>query len=114
MMFTDMNVLLLLLVSIFLHIAELQLHHSRQSRQNKFIHDEFSVSHDSLSDSLTQTETIAVSNVIAIASLVSEIWLATERQTDTHTDTVLVSSVKFSKVAHDFAKKKSALKFEFS
>ena len=103
MMFTDTNVLLLLLVSIFLHIAE--LHHSRQSRQNKFIHDEFSVSHDSLSDSLTQTETIAVSNVIAIASLVSEIWLATERQTDTHTDTVLVSSVKFSKVARDFAKK---------
>ena len=29
------------------------------------------------------TETVTVSNVIAIASLVSEIWLTTQRQTDT-------------------------------
>ena len=40
------------------------------------------------------TETVTVSNVIGIASLVSEIGLATER----HTNTVSVSSVKFAKV----------------
>ena len=33
------------------------------------------------------TETVTVSNVIAIASLVFEIWLATERHTHTHTHT---------------------------
>ena len=57
------------------------------------------------------TEAVSVSNVIAIAGLVSEIWLATERQTDRHrhihtqTDTVSVSSVKLAKVAYDFANK---------
>ena len=32
------------------------------------------------------TEAVTVSNRIAIASLVSEIWLATDRQTDRQTD----------------------------
>ena len=36
---------------------------------------------------ILMTEAVTVSNVIAIASLVSEIWLATERQTHTHTHT---------------------------
>ena len=51
------------------------------------------------------TETVSVSNVIAIASLVSEIWLATERLTyrHTHTQTDTVSSVKFAKDTYDFA-----------
>ena len=39
-----------------------------------------------------------MSNVIAIASVVSEIWLATDRQTDRQTHThSLLSSVKFAK-----------------
>ena len=33
------------------------------------------------------TEAATMSNLIAITSLVSEIWLTTERNTDTHTDT---------------------------
>ena len=45
------------------------------------------------------TEAVTVSNVIAIASLVSEIWLASERHTHTHA--VSVSSVKLCK-ANDF------------
>ena len=37
-------------------------------------------------DAIVMTEAVTALNVIAIASLVSEIWLATKRQTDRQTD----------------------------
>ena len=40
------------------------------------------------------TEVVTVSNVIAIASQVFEIWLAMERQTDRQTHTDMVSVVR--------------------
>ena len=50
------------------------------------------------------TETVTVSNVIAIASLVSEIWLVTERQTDgqtdTHRHTLRLSTLTFVNKTH--------------
>ena len=50
---------------------------------------------------MTESETVTMSNVIAIASLVSEIWLAMERL-NTHRNGLGF----FHKVAYDFAKKK--------
>ena len=90
-------------IGVFLHMAEI-LH----SMSQKMISDAFSW--------LVSGETVTVLNVIAIASLVSEIWLAMERQIDrqtntrmharTNTHTVSVSSIKITKVAFDFAKKR--------
>ena len=44
------------------------------------------------------TESVTVSNVIAIASLVSDIWLATEIQPHTHTQRLGLSMLKFAKL----------------
>ena len=47
---------------------------------------------------ILETEAVTVSNVIAIASLFAEIWLATERQTDRQTDThARTSTLKLGK-----------------
>ena len=50
---------------------------------------------------MTESETVTVSNVIAIASLDSEIWLAMGRHTHTHTYRRGLGST-----AYDFANKK--------
>ena len=63
-------------------------------------------------------EAVTLSNLIAIASLISEICWATERQTDTHarTHTHTIVYVTFFKVAYDFQNKEffSILVFEFT
>ena len=59
------------------------------------------------------TEAVTVSNVIAIASLVSEIGLATERQTDRQTDgrthARTHARAKLAKVAYDFANQNTVI-----
>ena len=55
------------------------------------------------------TEEVTVSNVIAIASLVSEMWLAMETPPHTHTHSHTHTQSRFygkvCKVAYDFANK---------
>ena len=64
------------------------------------------------------SEAVTVSNVVAIVSLVPEIWLATERQTDRHTPTPTPARmhaqtrpvyVKISKIDYDFANKRTSV-----